>query len=249
MNETKVLANVNGKEITDEDVHVFLNQLNPQIAAQFRTPEGINKIADELINQELLYLDAIANGLDNEEAFKAELEKVKANILKQYAMNKLILDINSTEEEVTKFYNEHKEHFQTPERVRASHILVKEEEQSKEIANEIKEGLTFEKAAEKYSICPSKEKGGDLGEFGRGQMVPEFEKVAFIIEEGKISEPVKTEFGYHLIKVVNKKESGISPLEEVKDKISQQVIAMKQQERYLNKTEELKNKYKVETYF
>ncbi len=62
MNGTKVLANVNGKEITDQDVYVFLNQLNPQIAAQFRTPEGINKIADELINQELLYLDAIANG-------------------------------------------------------------------------------------------------------------------------------------------------------------------------------------------
>ncbi len=133
--------------------------------------------------------------------------------------------------------------------IRASHILVKEEGEAKEISNEIKEGLSFEEAAGKYSICPSKEKGGDLGEFGRGQMVPEFEEVAFIIEEGKISEPVKTEFGYHLIKIIDKKEAGISPLEEVKDQITKQVIAMKQQERYLNKTKELKNKYKVETYF
>lgn len=249
MDGIKVLANVNGKEITDRDVYVFLNQLNPQIAAQFRTPEGVKKIADELVNQELLYLDAIENSLDKEETFKIELEKVKANVLKQYAMNKLILDINSTEEEITEFYNEHREHFQTPEKVKASHILVKEEEEAKEISNEIKEGLSFEEAAAKYSICPSKEKGGDLGEFGRGQMVPEFEEVAFIIEEGKVSQPVKTEFGYHLIKVIDKKEAGISPLEEVKDQITQQVIAMKQQERYLNKTEELKNKYKVETYF
>ena len=249
MNGTKVLANVNGKEITDQDVYVFLNQLNPQIAAQFRTPEGVKKVADELINQELLYLEAISNGLDKEEAFRVELEKVKVNVLKQYAINKLMLDIDSTEEEITEFYNEHKEYFQTPEKVQASHILVKEEEQAKEIANEIKEGLSFEEAAAKYSICPSKEKGGDLGEFGRGQMVPEFEEVAFITEEGKVSQPVKTQFGYHLIKVVDKKESGISPLEEVKDKITQQVIAMKQQERYLSKTEKLKNKYKVETYF
>ena len=154
-----------------------------------------------------------------------------------------------TEEEIVKYYNEHKEHFQTPESVRASHILVKEEDEANDIINEINEGLSFEEAAKKYSMCPSKEAGGDLGEFTRGKMVPEFEEAAFSIEEGKLSEPVKTQFGYHIIKVQSKKEAGISTLEEAKDQIIHQVTALKQQEKYLNKTEDLRDKYEVKINF
>ena len=114
-----------------------------------------------------------------------------------------------------------------------------------EILKEINEGLSFEEAASKYSTCPSKENGGDLGEFTKGKMVPEFEEAAFSIEEGKVSNPVKTQFGYHLIKVKYKKEAGDSTLEEVKDQITQQVIGMKQQEIYMGKTEALRRKYEI----
>ena len=249
MSENKVLATVNGKDITNQDVYNFLNHLDPQIAAQFHSPQGINQIADELVNQELLYLDAVENKLEEEEAFKKELEIAKENILKQYAINKIFQDIVISEEEINQFYNENKEHFQTPESARASHILVDDEEQAKEILEEINNDLAFEEAASKYSNCPSKTQGGDLGEFTRGRMVPEFEAAAFSMEEGEISEPVQTQFGYHIIKLAYKKESGISPLEEVKNQINQQLIMMRQQEKYLDKTEGLKEKYKVETYF
>ena len=80
-------------------------------------------------------------------------------------------------------------------------------------------------------------------------MVPEFEEAAFAMEEGEISEPVKSQFGYHIIKLSSKKESRISALEEVKNQINQQLVMMKQQEKYLNKAEELKDKYDVKTYF
>lgn len=249
MNENQVLATVNGKEITKQDVYIFLNQLDPQTAAQFSTPEGINKIANELINHELLYLDAIEKDFEQEEYFKMELERLKENLLKQYAINKLFADIVVSEDEITKFYNENKEYFVTPEAVRASHILVEDEEKANEILEEVNNGLSFEEAASKYSNCPSKANGGDLGEFTRGKMVPEFEETAFSMEEGKVSKPVKTQFGYHIIKLVYKKESGISPLEAVKTQINQQIIMMKQQEKYLDKTEKLKEKYQVETYF
>lgn len=249
MNEIKVLATVNGKDITDKDVYTFLNQLGPQTAAQFSSPEGIKKIAGELVNQELLYLDAMEKGLEKEENFKIELEKVKKNILKQYAINKLLSDIIATEEEIVEFYNEHKEYFKTPETVRASHILVSEEKKAKEISDEIKNGLSFEEAASRYSTCPSKQNGGDLGEFTKGKMVPEFEETAFSIEEGIVSEPVKTQFGYHLIKVSYKKEAGIRALSEVREQINQQILGLKQQERYLNKAEKLRNKYEVKTFF
>ena len=245
MSENKVLATVKGKEITQQDVYAFLNQLDPQTATQFQSPEGMIRLVNELVNEELFYLDAIENDFDQEEAFKTELEKMKANVLKQYAVTRLLSGVSATEEEIVKYYDDHKEYFQTPESVRASHILVKEEKKAQEVLKEIKEGLSFEEAASKYSVCPSKQNGGDLGEFTKGQMVPEFEEAAFNLEEGKLSDPVKTQFGYHLIKVQYKKEAGTSTLEEVRNQITQQVVGLKQQERYLKKSEELKNKYEV----
>ncbi|MCF6462870.1 peptidylprolyl isomerase [Clostridium sp. Cult1] len=249
MSENKVLATVNGKEITDKEVYNFLNQLAPQTAAQFNTPEGINKLATELVNQELLYLEAVEDGLDKEENFKSQLESVKENVLKQYAINKLFENISVSEEEIQNFYNENKEYFKTPESARASHVLVDDEEKAKEILEEINNGLSFEDAATKYSSCPSKQNGGDLGEFTRGKMVPEFEEAAFAMEEGEISEPVKTQFGYHLIKLSSKTEPGVRAFEEVKNQINQQLVMVKQQEKYLNKAEELKEKYDVKIYF
>lgn len=249
MNENGALAVVNGKEITQQDVYMFLNELGPEMAMQFQSAEGIKKIVEELVNQELLYLEAIENELDNDEIFKKELERIKANILKQYAINKLLSDIKVTEEEIVNYYNEHKEYFNVPETVRASHILVNDEKKANEIVDEIKGGLSFEDAAKKYSTCPSKEIGGDLGEFTRGKMVKEFEDAAFKLEVGVVSEPVKSQFGYHIIKVQYHNEEGISTLEKAKDKVTRQVLGLKQQERYLSKTEELKEKYEVKMNF
>ena len=89
--------------------------------------------------------------------------------------------------------------------VRASHILVVTEEEAKQIKKEIAEGKDFSAAAMEYSKCPSKAKGGDLGYFGRGMMVPEFDKAAFDLPVGQVSDPVKTQFGWHLILVTDKK--------------------------------------------
>lgn len=90
-------------------------------------------------------------------------------------------------------------------KVRASHILVSSQEKAKSILEEIKKGADFAKLAKKHSECPSSKKGGDLGFFSKGRMVPEFEKAAFSLNPGEVSGPVKTEFGYHLIKVTGRK--------------------------------------------
>lgn len=88
--------------------------------------------------------------------------------------------------------------------VRASHILVEDEKLAKELKEKIESGEDFSYVAKKYSICPSKENGGDLGEFGKGVMVKEFEKAAFSLDVGEVSQPVKTQFGYHIILVTSK---------------------------------------------
>ena len=106
--------------------------------------------------------------------------------------------------------------------------------------------MKFEEAAAQYSSCPSKQAGGDLGQFGRGQMVPEFEEAVFAMEIGEISEPVKTQFGYHLIKLTERIAERDSSLEEVKNEIRNRCITEKQDKEYNSKKEELKSKYKVE---
>lgn len=248
MEDNKVLATVNGKDITEEDAYHFLNQLSPQVAIQYRTPEGIKNLVKELINQELFYLQAIEEELDREEEFIEQLEKIKKQVLIQYAVEKLFSGIEVEDEEINNYYMSNQESFIIPERVRASHILVDSEDEANEILNQLNSGMSFEEAARKYSKCPSKENGGDLGEFTRGQMVQEFEDAAFSMDEGQISEPIKTQFGYHIIKLVARRESEISPLEDEKEKIQSYLVALKQRELFNSRIDELKGKYEVNMY-
>lgn len=85
-------------------------------------------------------------------------------------------------------------------KIRASHILVEKQSQAIKVQEELKAGASFSELARRYSTCPSGKRGGDLGQFGRGQMVKEFEVAAFALKPGQVSEPVKTKFGYHIIK-------------------------------------------------
>jgi len=248
MSEDKLVAVVNGKEISRQDVLKFLNDIGPQMAMQFQSPEGIQRVIDELVNQELLYLDAIDSKIEEDQEFKDVLEATRINLLKDYAVNKIISDAAATDEEVSEFYEANKDRYNKPETVKASHILVDNEEKAKEILADLNNGMSFEEAATSFSSCPSKEAGGDLGEFTRGQMVPEFDEAAFGMEEGAISEPVKTQFGYHIIKVVNKSKESISTFEDVKEQVRNQVVLQKQQTNYLNKVNGLKGKYKVEMF-
>lgn len=245
MTENKVLATVNGKQITEMDVNALLQSVISQGNKNFDSEQGRKQILDELINQELFYLDALDNDFDKEEAFKRELELNKANILKQYALRKLLTSVKVEDDEVADYYNNNKESFKNPETVKASHILVKTEDEANKTIEEISNGLSFEEAANKYSTCPSKARGGDLGFFAKGQMVPEFENAAFGMKKGEMSEPVKTQFGYHIIKLVDKKEATQSSFEQVQDQIRQFLLGKKQNSLYLNKTTELKSKYDV----
>ena len=110
---------------------------------------------------------------------------------------------------------------------------------------EIEEGLSFEEAAKKYSTCPSNAAGGDLGFFHAGQMVPEFEKAAFEAEIGDVTEPVQTQFGFHLVKVEEKKPAVVKSFEEVKDIIRKNILTDRQRYKVASKADELRKAYNV----
>lgn len=246
MEEVKVLAVVGGSEITEQDVQNLMAGLQPQQQAQFASEEGKARLLDELINQELFYLDAMDAELEKEELFKQEMEIARKTILKQMAMKNLLDSVKVEDDEAQKYFEEHAERFVEQETVHAKHILVKTKEEAEAVLAEIQGGVAFEDAAAKHSTCPSNERGGDLGTFPKGQMVPAFEEAAFALEVGVVSEPVETSFGYHLIRVDEKTEAKAQEFENVKEQIVGQLLAMGQNQAYVEKTTELRSKYQFE---
>jgi len=243
--ENKVLAVVDGRNITQSDVFHLIQSIG-QSAAAFNNPEGQKQLLDELVMQELLYSDALNQGLQEEEAFKAALAEMEKSLLKQYAMKKLLEGIDAEEAEVKDYYEQHTSSFTSPEKAAANHILVDTLEEAEKIAEEIKNGLDFKEAAKQYSNCPSGGQGGSLGEFTRGQMVPEFEQATFSMTPGSISEPVQTQFGYHLIQLESLTPAGTMPYEAVKAQAKEQLLLAKRQALYVAKRQELGERYSVE---
>lgn len=242
---SKVVARVEGKDITEEDVLRFLEEIGPQVAMQFQSPDGMQQIVNEMVNQELLLLDAKENKIDEDEEFVKVMETTKENLLKGYAFSKVIRDEIVTTEEAESYFETFKKDFEK-ETVNASHILVETEEKANEILQLLNEGKDFKELAMEYSSCPSRDQGGELGEFGRGAMVPEFENAAFAMGAGEISQPVKTDFGYHIIKLNSKTEAGDTKFEDVAAEVRSEAQRIKQQNAYKKKLEELGAKYKVE---
>jgi peptidyl-prolyl cis-trans isomerase C len=245
--ENKVLATVGGIAITSAEVDEFILGLG-QRGAGYNTPEGREMVLSQLIDSKLLLLDARKNLLETEAEFKAQLAKLRENLLINYAADKVIrAAAKPTEKEISDFYEENKDKFIAPETVNASHILVDTEDEINAILADIKSGkVSFEDAARASSKCPSGKSGGSLGDFGRGQMVPEFESVAFDMKPGEISEPVKTQFGYHIIKLIARNESQITPLETVKADIERMLAGEKQKAAFESKINQLKILYPVD---
>lgn len=242
--EKKVLATVGEKEITNIDIENALKSLDPYQAMQFNNEEGKKRLLEDLVNQELFYLEAKEENLHNDENFKAEMKKIEENMLKQYSINRVLASVKLTDEEIANFYEANKTRFVKPETASAKHILVDNEEKANELLNKINNNeISFEEAAREHSSCPSKDADGDLGTFPRGQMVPEFEEAVFSMNKGEVKGPVKTQFGYHLIKVEDRNEGGQSELAEVKDDIAKSLMYQKQNEVYSSKINDLKSKY------
>lgn len=242
--EKKVLATVGEKEITNYDVESALSSLDPYQAMHFNTEEGKKQLLEDLVNQELFYIEAKENQLHNDEEFKTEMKKIEENMLKQYAINKVLSEIKLTEEEKKAFFEANKSKFNKSETASAKHILVDSEDLAGELLNKIKSNeISFEDAASSHSTCPSKDAGGDLGSFPRGQMVPEFEEAVFNMNKGEVAGPVKTQFGYHLIKLEDIQKGGESEYEEVKNEIEKTLMYQKQSEAYSNKLNDLKSRF------
>lgn len=234
-----IVAKVNDEVITKDE---FYNLLVEKNGAQLLE----SLIADKIINAEIkkenieindedieAQINEIKEAYGGESAFKQAIEsygftldQIKDNIATNMKLKKLLEpSITIEEDAMLNYFETNKDTFKQEEQVKASHILVETEETAKEVKEKLAGGADFAELAKEYSIDKSNsEKGGQLGFFGRGAMVQEFEEAAFSLELNTISEPVKTNLGYHIIKVEDKTEEKEANYEESKDKIKDILI-------------------------
>ena len=246
LNGLKVAARVNGQPITEADIDAALVGMGAK-GERYNTPDGRKMVLEQLINKKLFLADAAKNLYEYDPQFKAEFQKLKEDMLANFAIAKAVDGVRVTDEEAKKFFEGNEKDLNSGESVSASHILVDSEEKANEIKAEIESGaVSFEDAARKYSSCPSSEQGGALGEFTRGQMVPEFDEACFSMKVGELRGPVKTQFGYHLIKLNDKKEATPLKYEDIADQIKQKLLTDKQQAAYRSKVNQLKILYPVD---
>lgn len=231
----------NQDQLTIIKQRILQTMVSNQVLLQVAAENGI-EITREEIERELANIKA---NYPNEEAFLQVLEQVKytladleKDISLQRSFDKLAehfgKDETITEDEAKNYYQENLNRYSSPEQVKAWHILVDSEEKSQEIYQQLTGGADFAQLAKEKSICPSSAQGGDLGFFGRGQMVAEFEYAAFQQEIGMIGEPIKTEFGWHIVKVVDKKAAVIEDFANVKDEIFNTLIMRKKSDQAIN---------------
>lgn len=231
-------------------------------------------ISDQEITDEIKRVAAMRKPPVTVEEFKKkmqeygiDIEQMNSQIRTMLAQQKLMAkefpdDVNFTEEDAKAYYEKNKAGYETPEQVRASHILIKPaptdpnsdpneakavaKAKAEDLLKQIKEGADFAALAKTNSSCPSAQKGGDLDFFGKGQMVPEFDKAAFELEIGKVSEVVETQFGFHIIKLTDKKEATTTSFEEAKDAIMAEQAQRKLRDLAVQYVEKLKTGAKID---
>ncbi len=221
--EDVVIANVNGKPIyRSQLIELFQQQVPPQMQ-QMGVMPFYDMLVDRLIGFQVLTEEGRAAGLADDPEVTEQMTRIEDSIIRIVRVQRLVEE-RTTEEAIQSAYAAYVEGNPPKEEVRARHILVETEAEAKEIIVLLQSGGDFEGLAKERSTGPSGPEGGDLGYFGRGQMVEEFQDAAFAMDSGQFSDtPVQTQFGWHVIKVEDKRMSEPEPLETVQGQLTEQL--------------------------
>ena len=227
-----ILAIVNGDTITVEEFNAIKLQLPPQAQAG-----GDDTILNQLIELKALAQKAENDGLAKETAIQSEIERAKESILANHLVKRMMKDMKFTDEQLKKEYDELVTKLPKKQEMKAAHILVENEDQAKEIQAKVNAGENFAELAKAYSLDPgSKDQGGDLGWFEAGMMVPEFSAAAAALKPGETTkEPVKSQFGYHIIKLEETRDVPPPAFEAVKPQV-EGMMQQKAVEKLVNDT-------------
>ena len=240
--DPKVLAKIDGVAITDDDLNDALADIGPGLPEKLEGPERQKYVLDYLIDLKLAAKKAEADKLDQSADYSRKLAYFKDKLAMEALLGN-VAKTAATEENERKAYEEAAAKQPPEPEIHARHILLASEEDAKAALKRVKGGEDFAKVATELSKDPAGE-GGDLGWFTKDRMVPEFAEAAFKLDVGQISDPVKTQFGWHIIKVEEKRIKTFPPFEQLKDQAARYVAQKAQSELIAS----LRDKAKVERF-
>lgn len=237
--EQGVLARIGNKKITTADLNKIIGYYEQEQQKVIeKNPQLKETILWQIVQSTVISKIAKDKGFDKRPDIKGQQEMLLNNFLATQYLQKVIIDkVAVSEAKAQSYYKEHSDVFKTPEMIRARHILIKtdpsasEEDKKKlkakaeKVVEKLKKGEDFAKLALEVSDDPgTKAKGGDLDFFPKGTMIPAFEEAAFALKPGEMSGLVETEYGYHIIKVEEKKDALLEPYEKIKEKVKDQAL-------------------------
>lgn len=223
------------------------NQLWEQVPEEYKLQLDKSMVLDQMISEKLLIQEAKDMGLENDNDVLEQIKKMTEQILVQVLIEREILNkVKVSDEDISEYYEQNKDSFTEKEQVRLYNILLETEEEAQDILEQLKAGGDFSEIAKEKSTGPSAAQGGDLGYLTKGTIIPEIEDVVFALEVEELSEAIKTDFGFHILKITEKILETVKALEEVKEDIIQTLLPTKQKEAFENLLEELKGKAEIE---
>jgi len=243
-----VIIKAGSSKLTKQDLQEDLKSFPPQTKAFLSSPEGLNRLKDELIKREVLYEEAKKKGLAKSEDFKKRMEEFKKitliNMLLEQELKAVQQDV--TEKEAREYYDKHKDEFIKPTERRLSQIVVKNEDEAKKVYEKIDKGEEFEKIAKELSTDEkTKASGGDIGFFKKGQLNQQIENAVSSLRKGQVSMPLTYKGELYIFKVTDVKGTPVE-FDQIKSQLIEQLKAKKQQDWFNSYIEELKKKHKVE---
>ncbi len=242
-----VLAKVGDREITRQMLDDIISTISEENRVPFLTPDGRKKILDEVISFTLFAEAAKAQGIDKEPAIKTRLNYLQTEYLAREYFQRYMAKVPPiSEETLTAYYKNNLSEFKPPEEIKARHILVKTEAQANKILDQLKSGKDFAELAKKNSIDPAGANGGKLelpdgrDWLPKGAFEKSFEHVLFKIPKGEFGGPIKTQFGWHILKVEDRRQPETPSFVQVRSQIKNKLQEQKNSEIHRNLTEELK---------
>lgn len=240
------LATVGKTQITVQDLENRIKSFPAQYQEVLAQKENKVKLLDQMIDEQLLIASAEKEGITKQDSFKRQIEDARRQlILSILVQDKIDSKIQVTDDDVKSYYDSNKEQFSSQQLRNAKHILVANEDLARKLSAQLKGGADFDELAKANSTDPTAKNGGDLGWFGRGQLVPEFEQAAYALNKNQVSDVVKTKFGYHIIKLIDTRERPALPFDQVKEELRTSLRNQKKQAETLSYLEKLKKDIKV----
>jgi len=245
-----IVATVNGKAITRQDVDRFIAKSIPGAKYSMMTPQQQQKVINQLIERELYLTVAKKEGIANDPQFAIELKKVKENLMLDMWMKRRLESIRISNSEIWNYYVTHDNEFHHSAMASARHILVTTRNEAREIIRELEASSNlrakFIQLAKTRSTGPSAKNGGDLGWFHKDQMVAEFSEAAFRLRKGEITHtPIQTPFGWHVIYLTDKKPAGKIEFDKVKESIENSLKLKRFKESLQRLSRKLKKSAKI----